>query len=166
MTVKVKGCIFFCLLKNISEIAKKCEIKLRRAWPSAPTRFLFMQVGLDLIVLLVQMTTMVYWSLLNLILSHSLQSYSELRGGGRKFFLAVHRQHNRTLCLSVRLSEPTKIPFDFDIKEQSQRLVTVCGNGRSQLRHKMMLETCDIWYTYYNSDNWEPEFMTIFVIWP
>ena len=42
----------------------------------------------------------------------------------------------------------------------------VCGNGRSQLRHKMMLETCDIWYTYYNSDNWEPEFMTIFVIWP
>ena len=47
-----------------------------------------------------------------------------VKGGGRKFFLAVHRQHNRTLCLSVRLSEPTKIPFDFDIKEQSQRLVT------------------------------------------
>ena len=26
-------------------------------------------------------------------------------------------------------------------------------------------ETCDIWDTDYNSDNWEPEFMTIFVIW-
>ena len=28
-----------------------------------------------------------------------------------------------------------------------------------------ILETCDIWDTDYNSDNWEPEFMTIFVIW-
>ena len=26
-------------------------------------------------------------------------------------------------------------------------------------------KTCDIWDTDYNSDNWEPEFMTIFVIW-
>ena len=25
--------------------------------------------------------------------------------------------------------------------------------------------TCDIWDTDYNSDNWEPEFMTIFVTW-
>ena len=25
--------------------------------------------------------------------------------------------------------------------------------------------TCGIWDTDYNSDNWEPEFMTIFVIW-
>ena len=30
---------------------------------------------------------------------------------------------------------------------------------------KTILETCDIWNTDYNSDNWEPEFMTIFVIW-
>ena len=28
-----------------------------------------------------------------------------------------------------------------------------------------ILETCDIWDTEYNSDNWEPEFMTIFVTW-
>ena len=28
-----------------------------------------------------------------------------------------------------------------------------------------ILETCDIWDTYYNSDNWEPEFLTIFVTW-
>ena len=26
-----------------------------------------------------------------------------------------------------------------------------------------ILKTCDIWDTYYNSYNWEPEFMTIFV---
>ena len=28
-----------------------------------------------------------------------------------------------------------------------------------------VFETCDIWDTDYSSDNWEPEFMTIFVIW-
>ena len=27
----------------------------------------------------------------------------------------------------------------------------------------MILETCDLWNIGYNSDNWEPEFMTIFV---
>ena len=30
---------------------------------------------------------------------------------------------------------------------------------------KTILETCDIWHTDYNFDNWEPEFMTIFVTW-
>ena len=30
---------------------------------------------------------------------------------------------------------------------------------------KTNLETCDIWDTDYNSDNWEHEFMTIFVTW-
>ena len=30
---------------------------------------------------------------------------------------------------------------------------------------RAILRTCDIWDTDYNSDNWEPEFMTIFVIW-
>ena len=28
-----------------------------------------------------------------------------------------------------------------------------------------VLETCDIWDTDYSSDNWEPEFMTIFGTW-
>ena len=28
-----------------------------------------------------------------------------------------------------------------------------------------ILETCDFWDTDYNSDNWEPEFMTVFVTW-
>ena len=30
---------------------------------------------------------------------------------------------------------------------------------------RAILETCDIWDPDYNSDNWEPEFMTIFVNW-
>ena len=30
---------------------------------------------------------------------------------------------------------------------------------------KTILETCGIWNTDYNSDKWEPEFMTIFVCW-
>ena len=30
---------------------------------------------------------------------------------------------------------------------------------------KTAIETCDIWDTAYNSDNWEPEFMTIIVTW-
>ena len=30
---------------------------------------------------------------------------------------------------------------------------------------KKILKTCDIWDTDYNSDNWEPEHMTIFVTW-
>ena len=30
---------------------------------------------------------------------------------------------------------------------------------------RAILETCDIWDAGYNSDNWEPEFMTIFVTW-
>ena len=33
------------------------------------------------------------------------------------------------------------------------------------LRHKTILQTCDNWDIDYNSYNWEPEFMTIFVIW-
>ena len=35
--------------------------------------------------------------------------------------------------------------------------------GRQQQQQRQ--RTCDIWDTDYNSDNWEPEFMTIFVIW-
>ena len=41
----------------------------------------------------------------------------------------------------------------------------VCGNVRSQLRHKTILQTCDNWDTDYKFYNWEPEFMTIFVTW-
>ena len=35
----------------------------------------------------------------------------------------------------------------------------------TQTMTKTILETCDIWDTDYNSDYWEPEFMTIFLIW-
>ena len=41
----------------------------------------------------------------------------------------------------------------------------VCGNARSQLRRKTILQTCDIWDTVCNSNNWEPEFLTTFVTW-
>ena len=41
----------------------------------------------------------------------------------------------------------------------------VCGNVRSQLRRKTILQTCDIWDTVCNSNNWEPEFLTTFVTW-
>ncbi len=33
------------------------------------------------------------------------------------------------------------------------------------LWHKTILQTCDNWDTDYNSYNWEPKFMTIFVTW-
>ena len=35
----------------------------------------------------------------------------------------------------------------------------------TQTMTKTIPETYDIWDTDYNSDNWEPEFMTIFVVW-
>ena len=56
---------------------EKCEIKLWRAWASDPSRscrwspWPSLEVGLDIIVLLVQMTTIVFWSLLNLFLPFS-----------------------------------------------------------------------------------------------
>ena len=39
-------------------------------------------------------------------------------------------------------------------------IVTIIDNS-----NKDNPETCDIWDTDNNSDNWEPETMTIFVIW-
>ena len=39
-------------------------------------------------------------------------------------------------------------------------IVTIIDNS-----NKDNPETCDIWDTDNNSDNWEPEIMTIFVIW-
>ena len=40
-------------------------------------------------------------------------------------------------------------------------------NDKDKDKHllRAILETCDIGDTDYNSDNWEPEFMTIFVTW-
>ena len=37
--------------------------------------------------------------------------------------------------------------------------------GKDKDNYKDNLVTCDIWDTDYNSDNWEPEFMTTFVTW-
>ena len=36
---------------------------------------------------------------------------------------------------------------------------------KTKTKTKTIPETCDIWDTNYNYDNWEPEFMTIFVAW-
>ena len=42
--------------------------------------------------------------------------------------------------------------------------MTMKNTFREHLQ-RAILETCDIWDTDYNSENWEPEFMTIFVTW-
>ena len=57
----------------------------------------------------------------------------------------------------MRKHDPTKkrqrqIHWENTFKEGSLRLVTI-------------LQICDNWVTDYNSDNWEPELMTIFVTW-
>ena len=43
---------------------------------------------------------------------------------------------------------------------QTETIETIFDNFE-----KTVLETCDIWDTDYSSDNWEPEFMTIFGTW-
>ena len=45
--------------------------------------------------------------------------------------------------------------------KQSCRLVTIV----TSVSMVTILQTCDHWDTDYNSYNWEPEFMTIFVTW-
>ena len=83
---------------------------------------------------------------------------------------------------------PTHLPFYLStsiyrehFKEQSSRLVTFktlyqSDEGTSpgtkylptshwEHPHGAIFETCDIWDTDYNSDNWEPEFITKIVIW-
>ena len=47
--------------------------------------------------------------------------------------------------------------FDFS---ETETIETIFDNFKNTL-----LETCDIWDTNYSSDNWEPEFMTIFGTW-
>ena len=62
----------------------------------------------------------------------------------------------RHLFRVMRRHDMTKKNWQRQIQRQWQR-------QRHLLR--AILETCDIWDTDYNSDNWEPEFMTIFVTW-
>ena len=49
------------------------------------------------------------------------------------------------------------------------RIVDKCwqqkDNNSNKDNDKDKTRTCDIWDTDYNSDNWKPEFMTIFVTW-
>ena len=44
------------------------------------------------------------------------------------------------------------------------KTMTKTNTFREHLQ-RAILETCEIWDTDYNFDNWEPEFMTICVIW-
>ena len=55
-------------------------------------------------------------------------------------------------------------------KEWSQRLVTFETSDKKtntfqEHPQRAILVTCDIWDTVYIPDNWEPDFMTIFVSW-
>ena len=43
--------------------------------------------------------------------------------------------------------------------------LTIWAKTNTKTSTKTILETCDIWDTDYNSDNWYPEFMTFFVTW-
>ena len=55
---------------------------------------------------------------------------------------------------------------NFDIFDNFDNFFTIQTIAFTILTiEKTILETCDIWDTDYDSDNWEPEFMTIFVIW-
>ena len=53
---------------------------------------------------------------------------------------------------------------DKDILRTPPKILTKTNTFWEHLL-RAILETCDIWDTDYNSDNWEPEFMTIFVTW-
>ena len=102
-------------------------------------------------------------------------------------FLAVHRQLYRIHCLSV-CPTPTNNQILHDTKEWPKRIVTFETFDQSDektrpdpkrptylrtysptylptLWHNTILQTCDNWDTDYNSYNWEPKFMTIFVTW-
>ena len=139
MTVKLKGCIFFFLQKNISEIAKKCEMKLRRAWPSAPTRFLFMQVGLDLIVFLTCADD-----------HHDVLEFVELdlkpfftitqwvKGGGAEnsFYLSTDGTIGLSVCLSVCLN-PLRYLLILTLKSNSRDLWPLRHLIRVITRHNL-----------------------------
>ena len=57
--------------------------------------------------------------------------------------------------------------YNFDNFWQLTTILTIQAIAFAILTiEKTILKTCDIWDTDYNSDNWEPEFMTIFVTWP
>ena len=50
------------------------------------------------------------------------------------------------------------------LKNTNTKTMSKINTFREHLQQAIQ-ETCDLWDTDYNSDNWEPEFMTIFVTW-
>ena len=91
-------------------------------------------------------------------------------------FLSCPGQLNRWLCHSLTHSV-TFWFWHFRVTLDSSRIfcriVTIIDNSNKDNSAwwgdltwpKKALRCCDIWDTDYNTDNWEPEFMTIFVIW-
>ena len=72
--------------------------------------------------------------------------------------------------LNVSLVLPTYQPTDQPTYLpvyllRSTPLTKTKTSETSETSVKTILQTCDNWDTNYNSYNWEPEFMTIFVIW-
>ena len=61
-------------------------------------------------------------------------------------------------------SRPVPLPEDF-VTTRPDPVPKSKTTTRQSLLLRAILETCDIWDIDYNSDNWEPEFMTIFVAW-
>ena len=56
-------------------------------------------------------------------------------------------------------------PWDLTMTMTMTMTMTSETSETSETSVKTILQTCDNWDTDYNSYNWEPEFMTIFVTW-
>ena len=90
-------------------------------------------------------------------------------------FLAVPRQLNRWPIM--RIHDLTKKKTMTKTKTKTKTKTMTKTNTFRELHQRAILETCDkdkereklltcdIWDTDYNYDNWEPDFMTIFVTW-
>ena len=78
--------------------------------------------------------------------------------------LATHAEFvtslSRGVCLRLQLSTLIIVEGSDDLWRFA------CGDVFDIFWQSLViLETCDIWDTDYNYDNWEPDFMTIFVTW-
>ena len=78
---------------------------------------------------------------------------SDLSEGGAKKNCFSENPGNAVILIAVIAANH----FHF-LSHDLQFVVHSCKRG-------MKVRCCDIWDTDYNTDNWEPEFMTIFVTW-
>ena len=101
------------------------------------------------------------WNIARLALivrSHRLSSIRVLNRQNCNQCLKCHKSPGLSLLLSLSWS----LSLSFELSGLVSSSLCHC---LSDICSKTILETCDIWDTDYNPDNWEPEFMTIFVIW-